>query len=200
MPNPVLETIQLNATLYDIQDAGAARSSSLADVATSGKYTDLTNKPKINDVTVTGSKSLATYGIQGTISDLDTIRSGATAGSTAYQKPSGGIPSSDMTSTVQTDLSRAAVAMRGFVATNISLTFTADTSQSGGLPTYAYFPYRATYTNANITASMIPTAAYSLDDAMSQSYAPICESFNGGVYFYAKSAATTTLPSLVLSY
>lgn len=169
----------MNATLYDIRDAGAARSSSLATVATSGDYDDLTDKPQIGGVTLEGNKTASQLGL--------------------YVKPSSGIPSTDMTSTVQTDLSRAAVAMRGFVVTNVSLTFTADTSQSGD-PTYAYFPYRATYTNANITASMIPTATYSLSDAMSQSYAPICETFAGGVYFYAKSAATTTLPSLVLNY
>lgn len=44
---------------------------------------------------------------QDNITDLDTIRSGAASGSTAYQKPSAGIPSSDMASEVQVSLSKA---------------------------------------------------------------------------------------------
>ena len=48
-------------------------------------YNDLTNKPQINDVELVGNKSLSDLGIQPTISDLDTIRSGAAAGATAVQ-------------------------------------------------------------------------------------------------------------------
>ena len=48
-------------------------------------YTDLTNKPQINSVELVGNKSLSDLGIQATISDLDTIRSGAAAGATAVQ-------------------------------------------------------------------------------------------------------------------
>lgn len=44
---------------------------------------------------------------QAVISDLDTIRSGAAAGATAYQKPTGGIPKSDLSSAVQTSLGKA---------------------------------------------------------------------------------------------
>lgn len=44
---------------------------------------------------------------QAVISDLDTIRSGASAGATAYQKPGTGIPASDMASAVQTALTAA---------------------------------------------------------------------------------------------
>lgn len=44
---------------------------------------------------------------QAVISDLETIRTGASAGATAYQKPSGGIPASDMATAVQTALTAA---------------------------------------------------------------------------------------------
>ena len=43
-------------------------------------------------------------GKENTISDLSTIRSGAAAGTTAYQKPSGGIPSTDLTAELQAAL------------------------------------------------------------------------------------------------
>ena len=48
-------------------------------------YNDLTNKPQINEVELVGNKSLSDLGIQATISDIDTIRSGAAAGATAVQ-------------------------------------------------------------------------------------------------------------------
>lgn len=44
---------------------------------------------------------------QDVIKDLATIRSGAAAGATAYQKPSTGIPKSDLSSAVQTSLGKA---------------------------------------------------------------------------------------------
>lgn len=44
---------------------------------------------------------------QNVISDLENIRAGAAKGDTAYQKPANGIPSSDMTSAVQTSLGKA---------------------------------------------------------------------------------------------
>lgn len=51
-------------------------------------------------------------GKQDTISDLQTIRTGAAAGETAYQKPSGGVPKSDLASTVQTSLGKADTAIQ----------------------------------------------------------------------------------------
>lgn len=49
---------------------------------------------------------------QNTISDLATIRSGAAAGATAYQKPSTGIPKTDLASAVQTSLGKADTALQ----------------------------------------------------------------------------------------
>lgn len=46
-------------------------------------------------------------GKQDTINDLSTIRSGAAAGATAYQKPSSGIQASDLSNDVQTSLGKA---------------------------------------------------------------------------------------------
>lgn len=51
-------------------------------------------------------------GKQDVISDLSTIRSGAEAGATAYQKPSGGIPDTDLSSGVQSSLSKADSALQ----------------------------------------------------------------------------------------
>lgn len=54
----------------------------------------------------------ALNGKENTISDLSTIRSGASAGATAYQKPGTGIPKSDMASDVQNSLGKADTAIQ----------------------------------------------------------------------------------------
>ena len=87
-----------------------ANSADLATVATSGSYNDLTDKPVIPEGAVVDealsdtSKNPVQNKVvneaigkkQDTISDLETIRSGAALGATAYQKPSTGIPASDI--------------------------------------------------------------------------------------------------------
>lgn len=50
--------------------------------------------------------------LQEKVSDLATIRSGASLGATAYQKPNGGIPKSDLASSVQTSLGLADSALQ----------------------------------------------------------------------------------------
>lgn len=57
-------------------------------------------------------------GKQDTISDLADIRSGAAAGATAYQKPSGGIPKTDLASGVQTSLGKADTALQSYTETD----------------------------------------------------------------------------------
>lgn len=97
---------------------GKADSSSLAAVATSGDYNALNNKPAIptrlsqlssdtTHQTVTDAEKATWNGKQNAIGDLATIRSGASKGATAYQKPSTGIPKSDLSSAVQASLDKA---------------------------------------------------------------------------------------------
>lgn len=49
---------------------------------------------------------------ENTINDLATIRSGAAAGATAYQKPNTGVPKTDLASDVQTSLGKADTALQ----------------------------------------------------------------------------------------
>lgn len=73
----------------------------------------LSNRPKYNGTAMTHSTDIpevktATWdGKQDAISDLSTIRSGASAGASAYQKPSSGVPKTDLASAVQTSLGKA---------------------------------------------------------------------------------------------
>lgn len=83
---------------------------------------------------------------ENTIADLSAIRSGAEAGATAYQKPTTGIPSTDMTAEVQASLSSADTAyqlpVNGIPSTDLASAVQtslgkADTAlQSGALDSY----------------------------------------------------------------
>lgn len=73
------------------------------------------NKPNIPSKTsdITNDSGYITISdVPSGISDLETIRSGAAAGATAYQKPSTGIPKTDLASAVQTSLSKADTALQ----------------------------------------------------------------------------------------
>ena len=61
-----------------------------SDIATipaggTSDYTELSNKPQIGGVTLSGNKTASELGLQTEISDLSTIKSGASAGATAVQ-------------------------------------------------------------------------------------------------------------------
>lgn len=83
-------------------------------------------------------------GKQDVISDLATIRSGASAGATAYQKPSGGIPKTDLASAVQASLGKADSALQ----THQDISGKADVSALAGYTPTSGF---ATINGASIT-------------------------------------------------
>lgn len=66
-----------------------------------------------NSVNAEKERAMAAEALkQDIIDDLATIRAGAAAGATAYQKPQTGIPASDMAAAVQTSLSKAETALQ----------------------------------------------------------------------------------------
>lgn len=77
---------------------GKADSSSLATVATSGSYNDLSNKPTIPSAVT-----------ESTVSGW-----GFTKNTGTYSKPSGGIPKTDLASAVQTSLGKADTALQSY--------------------------------------------------------------------------------------
>ena len=88
---------------YSLNNSGFtdAQWNALNSGITSGLVTKLTALPTNEGLTV------LLAGKQDVIADLSDIRSGAAAGATAYQKPQAGIPSSDLTTGVQTSLQKA---------------------------------------------------------------------------------------------
>lgn len=73
-------------------------------------------------------------GKQDVIRDLQTIRDGAAAGATAYQKPQAGIPKTDLASAVQTSLGKADTAVQP-AAMNTALAAKQDTLTFDNAPT-----------------------------------------------------------------
>lgn len=86
--------------------SGKADKSSLAAVATSGSYNDLTGKPTVD----TSLSTTSTNAVQN-----KAVAAGINA---KYTKPSTGIPKSDLASDIQTSLGKADTALQSFTETD----------------------------------------------------------------------------------
>lgn len=89
-----------------------------------------------------------------------------------------------------------AVELKKLQFSNVSVSkgdFVSDT-------TYQDFPYRASIALSGVIESTIPEVVLSVDDALSGNYAPVAESYNGGVYLYAGSPpdADITIPTIIM--
>ena len=95
-------------------------------------YTDLTNKPQIEGVTLSGNKTAADLGLA-KATDIPTVpvqsvnsQTGAVVltasdvGAGTYSKPSGGIPKTDLASAVQTSLGKADTALQSAPVTSVN--------------------------------------------------------------------------------
>lgn len=63
----------------------------------------------------------------------------------------------------------------------------------------AGFPYRASIAISGVTSRHLPIVSFSPEDALSGKYAPVAETYEGGVYIYASEALTggAVIPSIV---
>ena len=66
--------------------------------------------------------------------------------------------------------------------------------------TYADYPYRASVALPTITAVSFAEIVFSPADATSGNFAPVCDTYNGGVYLYAKAVpdAAITIPTIIV--
>ena len=64
--------------------------------------------------------------------------------------------------------------------------------------TYADYPYRATITESSINAAMVAEVVYDVADAESGNYAPVCNTFDGGIYIYSKVNTAITIPTILV--
>ena len=66
--------------------------------------------------------------------------------------------------------------------------------------TYTDYPYRAAIPLTGVTAASFAEVVLSPADAVSGVYAPVCETYTGGIYLYANAApgAAVTIPAIVI--
>lgn len=66
--------------------------------------------------------------------------------------------------------------------------------------TYTDYPYKAAVALSGVTAAMFAEVVLSPADATSGNFAPVCDTYAGGVYIYAKAVpdATVTIPTILV--
>jgi len=65
--------------------------------------------------------------------------------------------------------------------------------------TYSGYGYRCAIAISGVTASDVAEVVFSLVDATSGNYAPVCETYAGGVYVYSKVNTAITIPTIVVT-
>lgn len=65
--------------------------------------------------------------------------------------------------------------------------------------TYEDYPFRASVALEGVQSTMIPEVIFSMADAISGNFAPVSESYNGGVYLYAadKPEGNIVIPTII---
>lgn len=65
--------------------------------------------------------------------------------------------------------------------------------------TYTDYPYRAAVALTGVISGMVPEVIFGLNDAISGVFAPVAETYNGGIYLYANGvpSAAITIPTII---
>ena len=104
---------------------------------------------------------------------------------------------------LSTHISPGAVTAQKLAADAVKLTFTNTTVEAASFAadeTYGDFPYRAAVPLTGAAEAMTPEVVFGVTDAMSGTFAPVAESYAGGVYIYAAElpSAAVTIPTILL--
>lgn len=91
--------------------------------------------------------------------------------------------------------SGTAVELKKLLFTGVSVPTSAFVSDS----TYEDYGYRAAVSLSGVTSSMIPEVVFSLADASGGNFAPVAETYNGGIYLYAADIPESqiTIPTII---
>ena len=104
---------------------------------------------------------------------------------------------------LSTHISPGAVTAQKLAAAAVKLTFTNTVVEAASFTadeTYGDFPYRAAVPLTGAAEAMTPEVVFGVTDAMSGTFAPVAESYAGGVYIYAAElpSAAVTIPTILL--
>ena len=91
--------------------------------------------------------------------------------------------------------SGTAVELKKLLFTGVSVPSSAFVSDS----TYEDYGYRAAVSLSGVTSSMIPEVVFSLADTSGGNFAPVAETYNGGIYLYAADVPESqiTIPTII---
>ena len=64
--------------------------------------------------------------------------------------------------------------------------------------TYADYGYKCTIALTGVTANDVAEVVFGVAEATSGDYAPICETYAGGVYLYSKVNTAITVPTITV--
>lgn len=100
-------------------------------------------------------------------------------------------------------IAKDAVTAQKLAADAVKLTFTNTVVEAASFAadeTYGDFPYRAAVPLTGAAEAMTPEVVFGAADAMSGTFAPVAESYAGGVYIYAAElpSAAVTIPTILL--
>lgn len=83
--------------------------------------------------------------------------------------------------------------------TNIYSTDVSATSWTQqSTPTYSGYSYRCSVPITGVTSSMFAIVTFAPTEALSGNYAPVCDTYNGGVYIYSKANTSITIPTIAV--
>lgn len=155
------------------------------------------------DVSTTENRKTPWSNIVSKITSL--VRSAFTQ--TPLSVDSGGTGAADA-ATARTNLgalssAAGAVGASNLAADAVKLTFTNTTVEAASFTadeTYGDFPYRAAVPLTGAAEAMTPEVVFGAADAMSGTFAPVAESYAGGVYIYAAElpSSAVTIPTILL--
>lgn len=154
---------------------------------------ELSESDKVPVYDVSSQKS-----VQATLAELVSLiaESGAISGKldNKVDKVSGkGLSTNDYTNTEKTKLSSLNAAI--IVQSSVVVATSAWVSDA----TYTDYPYRASIPITGCTVNHIPEVVFSLADALSGKFAPVAQTYAGGVYIYASESADITIPTIKLT-
>lgn len=182
----VQDTQDLSSIIASIEQqiAGKMDKVTLATVATSGNYNDLSNKPTIPSEQVNADWN-ATSGkaqilnkptIPSAVTESTVSGWGFTKNTGTYSKPSGGIPKTDLASAVQTSLGKADTALQSYTeqykgtVTEVKINGSAKTPTNGVVDLGTVITSHQSLSNYYTKSEVDGKIASSITNAINASY------------------------------
>ena len=65
--------------------------------------------------------------------------------------------------------------------------------------TYADYGYRCMIAISSVTSNDVAEVVFGMTEATSGDYAPVCETYDGGIYLYSKVNTSITVPTIIIT-